>query len=169
MAWYSRFFPVGSLARSKLDWSLDTAMACAGYSIGPQAGPLQVDLYNNATDGRSLAVWAVLPFYTANPKWVQMFTGQGHIGALYSPAFPLSTLAGVQPGQVYGGWTATLPPIPPMYVAMADGKRWLRNGGAPLAVISPGYTFYVYAGYNIGGSVVDFWGSLFVTFVWTPA
>jgi len=134
---------LGVFARSRADF---TAEQCgyASASTGWNPGGLQVvELWNNTILGLPLAILGVLAWLPSSPGLCSAFLLPNKINN--NPAGP-SMLAGAVPaidGLIDTGQDVRIQNAPGLFSFAADGRTWQWRGGAPLAILNPGYALEV--------------------------
>lgn len=165
--WRSRRYPLGVFSRSRLDWQFEIAMTIELEQAGTLALFPVVSLYNDAADGRRLALMAVLAWATSTPAliWATLTFGKG--GTLVGAGVPLVGASAVQWGAGYRSQVIAQPTVALSAKFLADGKTWLSNPAAPLAVIPAGWRYELFTGLPPNGEV-ERPTTLIATFVWLP-
>jgi hypothetical protein len=160
--------PLGTFARSSKHWQLESLRYSSQLDTGTTSTLASIySLNNNANDGSSLAVWAILAYYSsprglmiAGPVYGLQLGGFASTPSQLKPdtrtVFGISTL---------NRNTSVGEPTVGMIWA-ADGKTWLTHGDIPLWILPAGWRLDVLPCEPIG--LFDSGATSFVTFLFGP-
>jgi len=160
--------PLGNLARSRRDWTLDTLRYGGKSASGTNNNlPDVYTLSNNAKDGTYLAIWGILAYWQGANPWFQMVMQPASI-TQPSPNldFQLNLNAPQTPG-----YTAVNHVIAPFSIGgglifLGNGIDWFMFPDAPIMVLPPNWTCYIWPIAIL--SLLQWNTPSFANFLWGP-
>ena len=134
---------LGVFSRSRADFTAEQCGYAAASTAWNQGTHQVVELWNNTALGLPLAILGVLAWIPSSPGLCAAYLLPNQINNV--PGGP-SMLAGAVPaidGLVDTGADARIQIAPSLFSFIADGRTWQWRGGAPLAILHPGYALEV--------------------------
>lgn len=159
--------PLGSLARSRKDWTIEQLRYGQIHTNGADDNLSDVySLNNNAGDGSPIALWGVLAFYSVNRPTMVLSLQPALQGTPSNDDFQLMGNSAATAGYTSFfhntvSWTAGQG-----ILFIADGRHWLTNGESPLFIIPVGSAAVVLTYTSLGLNPPG--AESAVTFLWGP-
>jgi len=134
---------LGTFTRSRADFTADRCACASAASLWNPGGNQVVELWNDTVQGLPLAVLGLLAWIPSSPGLCAAYLLPNVL--TLNPGGP-SMLAGPVPaisGQTNFGGDARIQNAPNLFTFVADGRTWQWRGGAPLAILPPGYALEI--------------------------
>lgn len=150
----------GSLARSSPDWYFRNLMFGSGETVNAQNAGNSIALFNNATDGSVLYLYAY-KVDCSDQTQIYAQVAAGVVGSFWMDGVPVNPTLASGPGQIYTGNTPSGFDFTQISLTWEGNQPspWVSMG-FPLAIIPPGYEFIVFDG------MVD--EGILACFYWVP-